>query len=154
MVFNSCQVKNYSLLFMRNYSIKKKFYCTQFYVMFSIIFFFYPTETAVNGTSEEDDLSKAEETPDTIKEDLTSLNPDKADKTEKNVTSDSVTENNFQENKAQESPSKTTEKSTKSPTVQRIIDLLNEMEATSQMEHCGLQKFHPCPLCSGKLITV
>ncbi|XP_042228146.1 golgin subfamily A member 2-like isoform X2 [Homarus americanus] len=43
---------------------------------------------------------------------------------------------------------------TKSPTVQRILDLLNEMEATSQVEHCGLQKFHPCPLCSGKLITV
>ncbi|XP_037776329.1 golgin subfamily A member 2-like [Penaeus monodon] len=42
----------------------------------------------------------------------------------------------------------------KSPTVQRILDLLNEMEATSQVEHCGLQKFHPCPLCSGKLITV
>ncbi|XP_053651622.2 golgin subfamily A member 2 isoform X2 [Cherax quadricarinatus] len=44
--------------------------------------------------------------------------------------------------------------SKKSPTVQRILDLLNEMEATSQVEHCGLQKFHPCPLCSGKLITV
>lgn len=43
---------------------------------------------------------------------------------------------------------------TKSPTVQRILDLLSEMEATSQLEHCGLQKFHPCPLCSGKLITV
>ncbi|KAK8402432.1 hypothetical protein O3P69_000682 [Scylla paramamosain] len=43
---------------------------------------------------------------------------------------------------------------TKSPTVQRILDLLNEMESTSQLEHSGLQKFHPCPLCSGKLITV
>lgn len=43
---------------------------------------------------------------------------------------------------------------TKSPTVQRILDLLNEMEASSQVEHSGLQKFHPCPLCSGKLITV
>ncbi|KAK4293527.1 hypothetical protein Pmani_033785 [Petrolisthes manimaculis] len=43
---------------------------------------------------------------------------------------------------------------TKSPTVQRILDLLNEMEASSQLEHSGLQKFHPCPLCSGKLITV
>lgn len=42
----------------------------------------------------------------------------------------------------------------KSPTVQRILDLLNEMEATSQVEHCGLQKFHPCPQCLGKLITV
>lgn len=42
----------------------------------------------------------------------------------------------------------------KSPTVQRILDLLNEMESTSQLEHSGLQKFHPCPLCSGKLITV
>lgn len=48
----------------------------------------------------------------------------------------------------------TTTSTTKSPTVQRILDLLNEMEATSQLEHCGLQKFHPCPLCSGKLITV
>ncbi|XP_063857988.1 uncharacterized protein LOC135099539 isoform X4 [Scylla paramamosain] len=43
---------------------------------------------------------------------------------------------------------------TKSPTVQRILDLRNEMESTSQLEHFSLQKFHPCPLCLGKLITV
>ncbi|KAK8374394.1 hypothetical protein O3P69_012719, partial [Scylla paramamosain] len=43
---------------------------------------------------------------------------------------------------------------TKSPTVQRILDLLNEMESTSQLEHSSLQKFHLCPLCLGKLITV
>ena len=49
---------------------------------------------------------------------------------------------------------KTVTTTTKSPTVQRILDLLNEMESASHLEHSGLQKFHPCPLCSGKLITV
>lgn len=53
---------------------------------------------------------------------------------------------------AKDAPKKSS--SEKSPTVQRILDLLNEMESTSQVDHCGLQKFHPCPLCSGKLITV
>ncbi|KAK7072037.1 hypothetical protein SK128_019220 [Halocaridina rubra] len=57
------------------------------------------------------------------------------------------------------SPDNTSESSSvtanaKSPTVQKILDLLNEMESASQVEHCGLQKFHPCPLCSGKLMTV
>ncbi|KAK8376839.1 hypothetical protein O3P69_010042 [Scylla paramamosain] len=37
----------------------------------------------------------------------------------------------------------TTSTDTKSPTVQRILDLRNEMESTSHLEHFSLQKFHP-----------
>ena len=50
--------------------------------------------------------------------------------------------------------SKAIEKVPKSATVQRILDLISEMESSNCIEHGGLQKFHPCPLCSGKLITV
>ena len=42
----------------------------------------------------------------------------------------------------------------KSAIVQKILDLIGEMESSNCTEHGGLQKFHPCPLCSGKLITV
>ncbi|XP_076057883.1 golgin subfamily A member 2-like [Oratosquilla oratoria] len=41
-----------------------------------------------------------------------------------------------------------------SATVKKIFDILNEMETASQKDCTGLQKFHPCPLCSGQLITV
>lgn len=63
-------------------------------------------------------------------------------------------ENQNTQNESSTTTTPTATNTKKSPTVQRILDLLNEMEATSQLEHCGLQKFHPCPLCSGKLITV
>ena len=45
-------------------------------------------------------------------------------------------------------------KCTKSITVRRIIDLIGEMENSSQLDVSSLSKFHPCPQCSGKLITI
>ncbi|XP_045623020.2 golgin subfamily A member 2 isoform X2 [Procambarus clarkii] len=102
----------------------------------------------INGSSEEEATEH------------TSINTTKAvnmevqplQKESKSSTTDSNASRSTNQCHVEENPSKKT--TAKSPTVQRILDLLNEMEATSQVEHCGLQKFHPCPLCSGKLITV
>ncbi|XP_068208134.1 golgin subfamily A member 2-like [Palaemon carinicauda] len=101
-------------------------------------------EPVVNGTIEENHVEAAEEA---------SEKPDE-DNSSKPLIPQTDAESTFHVNGTQELQVKSNDEATKSPTVQRIIDLLNEMESTSQMEHCGLQKFHPCPLCSGKLITV
>ncbi|XP_064078136.1 golgin subfamily A member 2-like [Macrobrachium nipponense] len=104
-------------------------------------------DPVVNGTTTEENHVEVAEEP--------SEKPaEEENESGKSSTSESNAESTFHINGAQELPAKGKDTTAKSPTVQRILDLLNEMEATSQMEHCGLQKFHPCPLCSGKLITV
>ncbi|XP_054713090.1 golgin subfamily A member 2-like, partial [Uloborus diversus] len=46
--------------------------------------------------------------------------------------------------------------STKKPeaTARKIMDLLTEIETTNLVEKPVLDSFHPCPVCSGRLITV
>ncbi|GIY61496.1 golgin subfamily A member 2 [Caerostris darwini] len=39
-------------------------------------------------------------------------------------------------------------------TAKKIIDLLTEIESTNLVEKPVLENFHPCPVCSGRLITV
>ena len=50
------------------------------------------------------------------------------------------------------SPYKESEK--KKATAKKIIDLLTEIETTNLVEKPVLDSFHPCPVCSGRLITV
>ncbi|XP_071524635.1 golgin subfamily A member 2-like [Panulirus ornatus] len=102
----------------------------------------------VNGTVEED---IAEEASENLTDTLNSTTQPTTENNPSRIDTHGSTYSNHPDLTG-DPPKKTT--AAKSPTVQRILDLLNEMEATSQVEHCGLQKFHPCPLCSGKLITV
>lgn len=49
-------------------------------------------------------------------------------------------------------PFKESEK--KKATAKKIMDLLTEIETTNLVEKPVLDSFHPCPVCSGRLITV
>lgn len=42
----------------------------------------------------------------------------------------------------------------KQATAKKIIDLLTEIETTNLVDKPVVDTFHPCPLCSGRLITV
>lgn len=42
----------------------------------------------------------------------------------------------------------------KQGTAKKIMDLLTEIETTNLVEKPVLDNFHPCPVCSGRLLTV
>lgn len=43
---------------------------------------------------------------------------------------------------------------TKTDTVKQIMELISEMETTTQLDMAALHKFHPCSHCSGRLLTI
>ncbi|GFS43433.1 golgin subfamily A member 2 [Nephila pilipes] len=69
---------------------------------------------------------------------------------------DLINDDNEREVKIEEDASSSETDSSKKPenTAKKIIDLLSEIESTNLVEKPVLDSFHPCPVCSGRLITV
>jgi len=64
-------------------------------------------------------------------------------------------ENEVSSSNEHEKEDASSEKSDKKhATAKKIIDLLTEIESTNLVEKPVLDSFHPCPVCSGRLITV
>ncbi|CAL1297282.1 unnamed protein product [Larinioides sclopetarius] len=74
----------------------------------------------------------------------------------KAISKDAVDSNSERETKVEEDESSSETESSKKPetTAKKIIDLLTEIESTNLVEKPVLENFHPCPVCSGRLITV
>lgn len=64
-------------------------------------------------------------------------------------TTHTTTDNDISENGKPVEPS-----TNPTRTARKIIDLISEIGSTSLMEKAVPDNFHPCPVCSGRLMTV
>ncbi|XP_055925361.1 golgin subfamily A member 2-like isoform X2 [Argiope bruennichi] len=74
----------------------------------------------------------------------------------KAISKELIDRSSEREIKVEEDESSSETESSKKPetTAKKIIDLLTEIESTNLVEKPVLENFHPCPVCSGRLITV